>query len=367
MRTVHVKSPGRINIIGEHTDYNNGYVLPAAISRYTIIRASVNDADYILLNSLSSGQAAKIDLNDITKHHYKWVNYVLGAILELKSLNKEISGFSAYIAGNIPQGAGLSSSASFLCTLVTAINQLFELELSKIQMAKICQNAEYHYIGTKCGIMDQMAVLFSKENNAMLIDCENYEKQYIPIDIPNYSFLLLDTGIKHSLADTEYNKRRKQCETAMEEIKTIFPGINNFRDIDSNQLKELETKLPISLYEIVSFITNENNRVLKMVNYIYNNKIKEMGELLYESHYGLKNDYKVSCGELDYLVKLASRKKEVAGARMMGGGFGGCTLNLVKNDYIDNFIEIAKSDYYEKFNIMLKSYKVSLSKGTLIL
>jgi galactokinase len=355
-----VFSPGRINLIGEHTDYNKGYVFPAAIdmgivmaiqkSKEPICRAIAMDISETFSFELSQ-------LNPISKGG--WQNYIMGVVCEIQKKGKIVPAFHVVFGGNIPPGAGLSSSAALENALVFSINELFRLGFSKNEMILISQAAENNFVGVKCGIMDQYASMFGKKESALFLDCKTMKSEVIPIQNKEYKLLLLDTKVKHSLADSAYNERRDVCNKVAQQL-----GVPSLRDLDLQTLLENRNQFNEDAFQKALFVLEENTRVLDAVTALRNYDLKAFGTLLFESHGGLQHQYQVSCEELDFLVDIARESEAVLGARMMGGGFGGCTLNLVKKDKVDAFIRYANKKYTSQFNRSIASYKVTLGEGT---
>ncbi len=363
-----VASPGRINLIGEHTDYNEGYVLPAAIDKTIIFsfcrngsrnRCTVQSADY--------NETLVIDLDHISKSTEGWHNYILGVLHEIKIKTDKVNGFHCHIESRVPVGSGVSSSAALECGLAFGLNELFQLGLEKWDIIKLSQRAEHNFVGTKCGIMDQFASVMGKKDHVMLLDCKTLAFDYISMNIEPYRLLLLNTNVSHNLATGEYNTRRRQCEEGLAIVQKYFHVENSLRHVTREMLEHCKQELGPLLYNRCSYVVSENERVLKAVNALKKNNLKEVGRLMFETHRGLSKDYEVSCAELDFLVALAKEHKGVLGARMIGGGFGGCTLNIVPEDGIASFVEKASRVYQEQFGIELSAFQTSLSNGTHIL
>lgn len=360
-----VASPGRINLIGEHTDYNDGFVLPAAIDKYIIGGFSKSDSNTCILYSIDFDEEIKIDLADIKAGPKgNWANYVIGVINEILMLGKEIGGFYLVVGGNIPVGAGLSSSAVLENCIVFGLNELFHLSLSKVQMVTISQKAEQNFVGVACGIMDQFASMFGKNDHAILLDCEQLKTEFIPTQLEEYQWVLLNTQVKHSLLDSPYNQRKEECKTGVEVLQKSFEGITSLRHANADQLKVLENAGLDLVYQRCSYVIEENDRVIRATEALKSENWKKFGELLYASHEGLRHKYDVSCTELDFLVDQTKTRKDVLGSRMMGGGFGGCTLNLVSTSTVDSFINEMKLLYQNHFDIELEAYLVSIVDGT---
>ncbi len=357
-------SPGRINLIGEHTDYNNGFVLPAAIDKAIYVAIAERNDDCIELYSFEFNEQFSVHLSDIKPIEHSWVNYVLGVVAQLKKDRYPVKGFSVMLDGDIPIGAGLSSSAAVECAVIYALNQLFNLQLSKLQMVTYAQQAEHEYAGVKCGIMDMFASMFGKKEQAILLDCRSLAYEYIPVQLKEYSIVLLNTNIKHSLASSAYNERRIQCEQGVEWVKEKYPNVFSLRDVDMQMLKSIVELKDGLVYQRCKYIVEENIRLKHACAYLQEGNITAMGKEMFATHEGLSKEFEVSCIELDFLVEYAKNKKEVAGARMMGGGFGGCTINIVETNTLQQFIEDATKAYEERFNQPASYYIVSIGDGT---
>lgn len=359
-----VKSPGRINLIGEHTDYNNGFVLPAAIDKGVYIGISKRDDNEIVLHSIDYKETYSTDSESLTFGDALWTKYILGATRILKAKNNDISGYNLVIVGDVPLGSGLSSSAALTCATSFALDQLFNLNLSKLDIAKTGQQTEHEAVGVRCGIMDQFASVFGQENSLIKLDCRSLEFEYIPIEMQGYEILLLNTNVKHSLASSAYNKRREACEAATNLVKNKYPEVESLRDVTIEQLDELVKSVSEEYYQKARFVIEENARLISATEALKANDIKKLGDLLYQAHWALSKEYEVSCEELDFLVSTVSEYPEVAGARMMGGGFGGCTINIVEKGKSKEVIEKLTNLYFEKFNLNLLPIEVAISNGT---
>lgn len=355
-----VFSPGRINLIGEHTDYNNGFVLPAAINKGIYAALEKSEANYCKITAMDLDESFNCNLKDIYPiDNGNWKNYVLGVIFEIQKKGKILDNFNLIFSGDLPDGAGLSSSAALENSIVFGLNELFQLQLSKEEMIYISQRAEHNFVGVKCGIMDQYASMFGEKNTAILLDCRSLETTHIKLDFKQYDILLINTNVKHSLDDSAYNNRRSVCE----KIANIL-RIDSLRETSLENLNFIKNEITSDEYQKASYVIEENKRVISAVEAIKNNNLEAFGELLFLSHLGLKNQYKVSCEELDFLVALAKENKNILGARMMGGGFGGCTINLIKKESIVAFEESVKKSFIKKFNFDCSIYQVQLGNGT---
>lgn len=364
-----VRSPARINLIGEHTDYNLGYVLPAAIDKEIIFAVASNQVSKYRFFAYDINKYFEITPEQITQQEgqFAWANYLLGVVLQIQALGYEVPTFDCVFGGNIPKGAGLSSSAALECGLALALNQIFGFELDKLSLVKLSQKAENEFVGVKCGIMDQFANTFGKENHVIRLDCKDLTYQYFPLQLTDYQLLLLDTGVHHSLASSEYNTRRKQCEEGVSILSHYEPHIQSLRDVNLTILDKYSDKLPFTLWKRCKFVIEENERVQDVCNALQNKDILQVGKKMVESHYGLRYEYEVSCSELDFLVEFSANDSDVIGARMMGGGFGGCTINLVKKQGVEAFSEKIKEAYFSYTSKELKVYAVNVVNGTSVI
>jgi len=365
IREIKVKSPGRVNIIGEHTDYNDGYVLPAAIDKTIQVYLKMNGTESVVnVHALDVEEKCSLSLQGLEKSKTGWQNYVIGVIAELQKINSNFTGFDLEFGGDVPMGSGMSSSAALECSLAYAINELFDLKIDKPALIKACQMAEHNYVGTRCGIMDQFASVMGKKDHVILLDCKSMEYGYFPIELGAYEILLLNTNMSHNLAESEYNQRRADCENAMQLIKKNNPVVNSFRDISLDQLNSLKEKLGDQWYRRCHHVVTENARVLSATEALWNKNIEELGKLMYQSHQSLSKDYEVSCEHLDYLVEQTNELDFILGSRMMGGGFGGCTISLIHKEHTTAFIKTITEAYKAQFDITLLPYQVSIEDGT---
>ena len=368
MKEIKIASPGRINLIGEHIDYNDGYVLPAAIDKYIYLTINVNGEDsQCIIKSQGFDNDLVVDLNNIAQGTNGWHNYVIGVVNEIQKLTKKLKGFDCNIVSEVPIGSGVSSSAALECGLAFGLNQLFNLNLDNWQLVKIGQEAEHNYVGTKCGIMDQFASVMGKEGHTMLLDCRSLDFEYVPTKIEPYRFLLLNTNIEHNLSTGEYNIRRAQCEEGLQLLSQRYNIDKSFRNVTFDMLEDSKSELGSILYRRCMYVVEETERVLKAVAALKENRLEYFGKLMCQTHHGLREKYEVSCAELDFLVKLSENEPQILGARMMGGGFGGCTLNLIHKDAIESFVEDTSKAYKNKFNIDLTYFQTVLSNGTSII
>lgn len=362
-----IHSPGRINLIGEHIDYNGGVVLPAAIDKHITLYFKKNSSSVFNFYSENLGQGFSTTLLDLAPGSSSFENFVLGILDQFISLgHTSLEGFDCYISSNLPIGAGVSSSAALMCGLAKGINELCSIQLSDLDLILLAQRAEHNYVGTNCGIMDQFAVIKGDKNGLLFLDCKTMDHEIIPVDFDLYDIVLLNTNVSHRLEDSEYNTRRKQCETALATINDLGNSFEYLTQVPKDILITCKDALDPILYNRALFVIEENKRVLIAVDKLKENALDDFGNLMYESHQGLKNLYEVSCPELDFLVAYTQNKSYISGARMMGGGFGGCTINLVMKQFTADFIEEISIAYYKKFNIPLTPEKVTINGGASI-
>jgi len=350
-------SGGRINLIGEHTDYNGGFVFPGAIDKCIMAEIRKNATDRVRVYSLDIDEYTEFGLNEEDAPSQSWARYIFGVCREIQKRRGIISGFDTAFAGNVPLGAGMSSSAALESTFAFALNEMFSLGIDKFELAKIGQATEHNYCGVKCGIMDQFASLFGKAGSLIRLDCRSLEYKYFPFDPEGYRLVLLDTVVKHELASSAYNKRRESCENV---ARTI--GVEFLRDASMEQLIAVKNKVTEEDYMRAEYVIEEIQRVLDVCDALEKDDYETVGEKMYETHYGMSKLYEVSCGELDFLNDIA-RECGVTGSRVMGGGFGGCTINLVKDELYDGFIVRAKREYKTKYGHEPKVYDVVISDG----
>jgi len=353
-------SPGRINIIGEHTDYNDGFVFPAAIDKGIIAAIQKSDSKTSIAYAVDKEEQIVFSLDKLKPSTQgNWENYVFGVVAEIQNRSKTIGNFNIAFGGDIPGGAGMSSSAALENSVVFGLNELFDLGLTKEEMILISQKAEHNYVGVKCGIMDQYASMFGIENNALLLDCRTVTSKPYEIDFKDHELILINTNVKHSLSDSAYNDRRSVCESVANMLK-----VKALRDATEYDLETIRDKVSPENYQKALYVIQENNRVIEASKAIEAGNLHALGALIYASHYGLQHQYKVSCDELDFLVDQAKLNEHVLGARMMGGGFGGCTINLILKTETESFKIVVSEAYKNKFNKDCSIYEVSLSNGT---
>jgi galactokinase len=358
-----VRSPGRVNIIGEHTDYNEGFVLPAAIDKAVFVAAHKRADDQIILYSIDFKDKFEGRVAEIKRCDKHWANYILGVAAQLIRRGYQIGGFNLIIDGDVPLGAGLSSSAAVECATAYALNELFGLGISKKELTNIAQKAEHEFAGVMCGIMDQFASVFGKKDHVIKLDCRSLDYEYVPLKLEGYKILLLNTNVKHSLASSEYNARRQQCEEGVALVQKHHPGVESLRDV-SLEMLEQHVKGYEDIYNRCKYVVEENIRLLEGCEDLKRGDINALGKKMFQTHDGLSKEYEVSCPELDFLVNTVRSNPNVLGARMMGGGFGGCTINLVKEAVIDEIVEALSKSYNEQMGKELTPYLAQTEEGT---
>ena len=355
-------SAGRINLIGEHTDYNGGYVFPGAIDKGIIAEIKLNGKNAVHVYSLDYEDEAIFGLGEEDKPEKQWARYVFGVCRETIKRGGTVKGFDAVFAGDVPLGAGLSSSAALESCFAFALNELFKNNIDKFELAKIGQSTEHNYCGVMCGIMDQFASCFGKAGSLIRLNCKTLEYKYFPFHPKGYKLVLIDSCVKHELASSAYNKRRASCENAAKAIRRNHPEVEFLSDAKRVWLDEVRDQIPGEDFLRAEYVIGEVQRVLDVCDALERDDYETVGEMMYQTHFGLSRLYEVSCEELDFLNKLA-RKMDVTGSRVMGGGFGGCTINLVKDELYDAFIAEAKKQFAAKFGHEPKIYDVVVSDG----
>jgi galactokinase len=356
-------SPGRINFIGEHVDYNDGFVMPAAIDKGIYYAVGLNNTDQLNFYSIDFNERLSIKITDIKKLT-SWKNYVLSVVNEFVLLGLPVKGFDCVFGGNIANGAGMSSSAAVEGGLAFAINELLHFGLSRKELALLGQRAEHNFPGVMCGIMDQYANMLGKKNQVILLDCRSIEHQYFPFEIAGYKVVLINSRVHHSLASSEYNVRRKQCEKGLQIVKEGM-SINSFRDVTKPEdLLPYKAKMGEDVYKRCLYVVEEIYRTQKAAQFLQQNNLTEFGKLMFATHEGLSKLYEVSCEELDFLVELAHQNTNIIGSRLMGGGFGGCTINIVREESLKDFLSSATTAYQKKFEINPEVFEVEIVDGT---
>jgi galactokinase len=370
-----VRAPGRINLIGEHTDYNGGYVLPAAIGNAVYFAVSPRKDTECHFFAHDLAEKHIVSLQNLKKTEtYSWANYLMGVldeILKTLSINSHpqttLNGINLVFGGDLPSGGGVSSSAAIENGIGFAVNELFNLGFSRIDLLKISQRAENNFVGMKCGIMDMFASMMGKENAVIRLDCNSLKYEYFPFNAPDYRLVLCNTMVKHSLVDSEYNTRRAECEEGVAVFQKKDPSVKTLRDVKISVLRKHKNELRPVVFKRCKYVIEEIMRVEKACKALKKNDLVTFGQLMFQTHDGLQNEYEVSCKELDFLAEKARQTEGVIGARMMGGGFGGCTINLVKTDVIEAFVADMKKAYKSAYKIDLPCHIVTPKNGVEII
>lgn len=362
---VMVRSPGRINLIGEHTDYNDGLVMPAGIDREMIFAIGFSADDTSTLHALKHGTTHVFDAAKPERTARPlWANYMLGVVQKFRSRGLDVRPLHCVFDGDVPTGAGLSSSAALECGFAFGVDHIHQFKLPRLEMVHAAQWAEHNYVGVMCGIMDQFASMMSQADKAFTLDCRSLEYNYFPLDLKDYTLVLCDTQVKHSLASSGYNTRRDECAQGVTILKRHHPSVSSLRDVTPEQLQQHRDELGQILYNRCRYVVEENARVRAAAAHLAAGDLRSFGQRMFESHEGLSRLYEVSCDELDFLHERAREYPGVIGSRMMGGGFGGCTLNLVQHSTIDGFISTLASAYRSEFKKDMGHYIVKLVDGT---
>jgi len=358
------RSPGRINLIGEHTDYNNGFVLPASVNKAIYFAISPNSLESYRLYAFDYKEEYQTTVKNVVKSDVHWANYLLGIIDQMKKAGRNIPGFDCVFGGNVPLGAGMSSSAAIECGLAYALNDIFQLDFTRLELVKISQMAEHEFAGVQCGIMDQFAVMYGKKDQVILLDCRSLDYDYFPFNMDNHLLILVNTGVKHSLASSEYNVRRNECNQGVKILQKYYSEIESLRDVSLAMLNEHQDKLPEKISRRCYYVIEENQRLKEACNKLSESDFNGFGKLMFETHEGLRDKYEVSCSELDHLVEISKNMEGVLGSRMMGGGFGGCTLNLIERDKLNEFKDSIISNYKTPEGKIPQIIEVQVENGT---
>ena len=362
-----VRSPGRVNLIGEHTDYNNGFVLPAAINKAIYMAVSRREDDQIHIVSQDLDLSFRGDVTSVVASGQHWPDYILGVVQQVQQLGYRVGGFNCVFGGDIPLGAGMSSSAALECATAFSLNELFGLGMDPLTMVKLSQKAENEFVGVQCGIMDQFASMFGRKNHVIRLDCQSLAYEYVPFNTDGIRIVLLDTNVKHSLASSEYNTRRLQCEAGVSIIQEHEPGVKSLRDATPAMLDKYVAGRDELVYRRCQYVVEENLRLLAATKDLAAGDIAAFGQKMFATHEGLSRKYEVSCPELDFLVDHVKGRDGVIGARMMGGGFGGCTINLVKEEVIGDLVAETAPAYAKAMDKELKVYIGQIENGTSLL
>lgn len=355
-------SPGRINLIGEHTDYNGGFVFPGAIDKGIYAAIQANGSDKVRVYSLDYEAMSEFGMREEDLPQEAWARYIFGVVREIQKRGYRINGFDAVFAGDVPLGAGMSSSAALESTFAYAINDIYSLGIEKMELARIGQATEHNYCGVKCGIMDQFASIFGKEGHLIRLNCATMEYEYFPFHPEGYKVVLLDTCVKHELASSAYNKRRESCENACTHITKRHNEVKFLSDATMDMLEEVREEISEEDYMRAKYVIGEKQRVLDVCDALERGDYVTVGDRMFGTHYGMSKEYEVSCDELDFLNDIA-RRCGVTGSRVMGGGFGGCTINIVKEELYDDFVSTARNEFLNKFGHQPKTYDVVISDG----
>ena len=357
-------SPGRINLIGEHTDYNGGFVFPGAVDKGITAEIKPNGTDKVCAYSIDLKDYVEFGLKEEDAPKASWARYIFGVCREMIKRGVDVKGFNTAFAGDVPLGAGMSSSAALESTFAFALNDLFgENKVDKFELAKVGQATEHNYCGVNCGIMDQFASVFGKEGHLMRLDCRSLEYKYYPFHPEGYRLVLVDSVVKHELASSAYNKRRQSCENVVAAIKKNHPEVEFLRDCNMDMLNEVKADVSEEDYKRAEYVIEEIQRVLDVCDALECGDYETVGQKMFETHHGMSKLYEVSCEELDFLNDIAF-DCGVTGSRVMGGGFGGCTINLVKNELYETFITTAKEQFKKKLGLSHKVYEVVISDGS---
>lgn len=358
-------SPGRINLIGEHTDYNGGFVFPGAVDKGMMAEIKLNGTNRVRAYSIDLKDYVEFGLEEADAPRTSWARYIFGVCREIIKRGGKIGGFNTAFAGDVPLGAGMSSSAALESVFAYALNDLFQLGFDKMELAKIGQATEHNYCGVNCGIMDQFASVFGKKDCLIRLDCRSMEYRYFPFKLDGYRLVLVDSVVKHELSGSPYNDRRRSCENVVAALRQKFPDktVETLRDADWEMLDAVKADVSAEDLKRATFVLGEKDRVLAVCDALERGDYETVGQKMYETHHGLSHDYEVSCEELDFLNDIA-KANGVTGSRIMGGGFGGCTINLVKDDLYDHFVADAKAQYRAKYGKEPKIYDVVIGDGS---
>jgi galactokinase len=359
-----IQACGRINLIGEHTDYNNGFVLPASINRHLYFAIGENGSNECHFHAADVGEEHHFSLSEIKKCDKGWANYMMGILQQIQQEDIPLEGLDVVFGGNLPIGAGMSSSAALEAGFALGVCSLFNLQKSRQELAQLAQRSSHEFVGIPCGIMDQFASLLGRRDQAIKLDCQSLYFEYIPLQLGAYELLLVNSGVSHELANSAYKDRVEECATGVRAVQTVYPEVKSLRDVSLDQLEACEGAMSEMVYRRCRYVLEENERLQLAVDALKEGDLEQLGQLMLRTHQGLSEEYEVSCRETDFLVELAKEQEGVAGARMMGGGFGGCTLNLVKTSAKKAFLKAVKREYYRAFSIKAEYYELEVVDGT---
>lgn len=362
-----VKAPGRINLIGEHTDYNAGMILPAAIDKYMYFAFAKNDSHVGNVHALDLDEQVAIKMSDLHKTDSVWINYLTGLLIEFRERGFSLKGFDCVFTSDIPMGAGMSSSAALECGFALGIDYLLQSQLDRWEIINMSQHSNHHFMNIYGGIMDQFSSLFGEKNKCMLMDCSDRSFEYFDLNLSQYSLVLINSNVKHEHTSSGYNDRARECKEIVDLLQMTDPQIKNISAVDSISLKALSQNWSETLQRRSLFVVNENDRVVQFSKAMETNDFLKLGDLIYQSHFGLQHNFEVSCPELDLLVEITQDMQAVLGARMMGGGFGGCTINLLKTDNAQEVTQRIIEEYKDRSGIAAESYFVKLSEGASVM
>lgn len=359
-----IRSSGRINIIGEHTDYNDGFVLPAAIDKYIYFAVARNGTRQCRFWANDIQQADEVDLDNLRASEQLWANYLFGILDQYQKRGETLEGVDVVFGGNLPIGSGMSSSAAMEVGFATALKHLFDISIEKTEIAELAQRSSHQFIGVPCGIMDQFASVMGKKDRVIRLDCRSLNFDYIPFLLGEYKVVMINSKVSHSLASSEYGTRVKECRAGVELLRGHYPEIGSLREVSLEQLRRHQSEMPPVIFKRCHYVVAENDRLHRACDALKAGDIEGLGQLLNETHDGLRYEYEVSAPEVDFLVEFAQAFPGVAGSRIMGGGFGGCSINLVKKDQIPAFTETILKAYLSEFNISGEAYEVAAVDGT---
>ena len=359
-------APGRVNLIGEHTDYNQGFVLPGAVAKRIYVALHPNSEGTIRLFANQFNEGFSFSTDDI-RPVKGWSTYLLGMISQFRKRGKQTGGLDVLVDGDVPLGAGMSSSAALCSAFGFALNTWFDWGFTRMELALAGQKTEHEFAGVQCGIMDQFASLYGRAGHVIRLDCRSLEYEYIPFHYPDFKIVLINSMVSHSLAGSEYNIRRAQCEEGVSVLQKYFPAVQSLRDVTIDQLEQYKQNMPAAVYNRCHFIIHENDRLLRGCGFLSKGDLVSFGRLMFETHEGLSREYEVSCAESDFLVARARNFEGLVGARQMGGGFGGCVISIVKNDRVEDFIRDIQEAYHQQFQITPEAYITEIEDGAKVI